>query len=36
MSFIDFTDVWLVYNDELLAQGQFAVEAIDLKVERGG
>ena len=33
--FIDFQDVWLAYNDELLAQGQYAVEAIDLKVTQG-
>ena len=33
--FIDFRDVWLAYNDELLAQGQHAVEAIDLKVTQG-
>jgi NitT/TauT family transport system ATP-binding protein len=33
--FVDFTDVWLAYNDELLAQNQFAVEAIDLKVRQG-
>ena len=33
--FIDFRDVWLAYNDELLAQHQFAVEAIDLKVTQG-
>ena len=35
LSFIDFSDVWLAYNDELLAQGQYAVEAIDLQVGRG-
>lgn len=23
--FVDFTEVWLAYNDELLAKGQFAV-----------
>ena len=34
-AFIDFRDVWLAYNDELLAQSQFAVEAIDLKVTQG-
>ena len=28
-------DVWLAYNDELLAQNHFAVEAIDLKVRQG-
>ena len=33
--FIDFRDVWLAYNDELLAKEQFAVEAIDLKVRQG-
>jgi NitT/TauT family transport system ATP-binding protein len=33
--FVDFQDVWLAYNDELKAQGQYAVEAIDLKVRRG-
>ncbi len=34
-AFVDFHDVWLAYNDELLAKGQFAVEAIDLKVREG-
>jgi NitT/TauT family transport system ATP-binding protein len=34
-AFIDFQDVWLAYNDELLANGQFAVEAIDLQVTQG-
>ena len=33
--FVDFSDVWLAYNDELLAKNQFAVEAIDLKVRQG-
>jgi len=33
--FVDFEDVWLAYNDELLAQNHFAVEAIDLKVKKG-
>ena len=33
--FVDFQDVWLAYNDELLAQNHFAVEAIDLKVRQG-
>ena len=33
--FVDFRDVWLAYNDELLKQNQFAVEAIDLSVRRG-
>jgi NitT/TauT family transport system ATP-binding protein len=32
---VDFRDVWLAYNDELRAQNQFAVEAIDLQVRRG-
>ena len=34
-AFVQFDDVWLAYNDELLAQNQFAVEAIDLQVQRG-
>ncbi len=34
-NFVDFQDVWLAYNDELLAQGQYAVEAIDLQVRQG-
>ena len=33
--FVDFSDVWLAYNHELLAQNHFAVEAIDLKVTQG-
>ena len=33
--FVDFSDVWLAYNPELLAQNNFAVEAIDLKVRQG-
>ena len=33
--FVDFSDVWLAYNNELLAQNHFAVEAIDLKVNQG-
>jgi len=33
--FVDFSDVWLAYNDDLLAQNQFAVEAIDMKVRQG-
>ncbi|RYX91627.1 MAG: ABC transporter ATP-binding protein [Comamonadaceae bacterium] len=33
--FVEFRDVWLAYNDELLAQNHFAVEAIDLKVKQG-
>jgi NitT/TauT family transport system ATP-binding protein len=34
-AFIDFRDVWLAYNDQLLREGQFAVEAIDLQVQQG-
>jgi NitT/TauT family transport system ATP-binding protein len=34
-AFIDFRDVWLAYNDDLLRDGQFAVEAIDLQVRQG-
>jgi len=34
-AFIAFDDVWLAYNEALLAQGVFAVEAIDLQVPRG-
>ena len=34
-SFISFKDVWLAYNAELWAAGQFAVEAIDLEVGSG-
>jgi NitT/TauT family transport system ATP-binding protein len=33
--FVEFKDVWLAYNDELLQANQFAVEAIDLQVQRG-
>jgi NitT/TauT family transport system ATP-binding protein len=33
--FINFSDVWLAYNSDLLAENQFAVEAIDLKVRPG-
>jgi NitT/TauT family transport system ATP-binding protein len=33
--FVDFRDVWLAYNDELLARKQFSVEAIDLQVRQG-
>ncbi len=35
MAFVDFDKVWLAYNDELLRQGQFAVEDISLKVQQG-
>ncbi len=34
-SFVDFQNVWLAYNDELLANGQFAVEDISLQVQLG-
>ena len=33
--FVDFSNVWLAYNEEFLARKQFAVEAIDLKVKQG-
>ena len=33
--FVDFSDVWLAYNDELMKASHFAVEAIDLKVRQG-
>ena len=33
--FLDFQNVWLAYNDELLAQQKFAVEDISLQVQRG-
>ena len=33
--FVDFSQVWLAYNEELLAQGQFAVEDINLQVGLG-
>ena len=35
MAFVDFNGVWLAYNDELLAQGHFAVEDIHLQVDEG-
>lgn len=34
-NFVDFRDVWLAYNDELLTQNHFALEAIDLTVREG-
>jgi NitT/TauT family transport system ATP-binding protein len=34
-AFVDFRNVWLAYNDELLAKGQFAVEDINLQVGEG-
>ncbi len=33
--FVEFQNVWLAYNDELLAKRQFAVEDITLSVGRG-
>ena len=33
--FVDFQNVWLAYNDELLAQGNFAVEDISLQMTQG-
>jgi NitT/TauT family transport system ATP-binding protein len=33
--FVDFQDVWLAYNDALLAQSQFAVEDITLQARDG-
>ncbi len=34
-AFVDFRNVWLAYNDELLAKQQFAVEDISLQVGQG-
>lgn len=34
-AFVDFQNVWLAYNDALLAQANFAVEDITLKVGQG-
>lgn len=34
-AFVDFRQVWLAYNDELLAQGHYAVEDISLQVREG-
>jgi NitT/TauT family transport system ATP-binding protein len=34
-SFVNFKDVWLAYNDELLAKNIFAVEDINLQVRQG-
>jgi NitT/TauT family transport system ATP-binding protein len=34
-AFVDFRNVWLAYDDELLAKGQFAVEDISLTVGDG-
>ncbi|NQW81099.1 MAG: ABC transporter ATP-binding protein [Polaromonas sp.] len=35
MAFVDFQNVWLAYNEELLEAGQYAVEDITLKVNDG-
>ena len=34
-NFVDFSNVWLAYNDELLAKNQYAVEDINLQVKQG-
>ena len=34
-AFVDFQNVWLAYNEELLAQNHFAVEDINLQVKQG-
>ncbi len=34
-AFVDFENVWLAYNDELLASNTFAVEDINLKIKQG-
>lgn len=34
-AFVDFQNVWLAYNDELLAQKNYAVEDINLSVNQG-
>lgn len=34
-AFVDFENVWLAYNDELLASNIFAVEDINLKIKQG-
>jgi len=35
VAFVEFDKVWLAYNDELLAQGHYAVEDISLSVGEG-
>ncbi len=35
LSFVDFQNVWLAYNEELLAQNHFAVEEINLQAKQG-
>ena len=34
-NFVDFQNVWLAYNDELLAQSHYAVDDINLQVKQG-
>ncbi|WP_374318976.1 ABC transporter ATP-binding protein [Aquabacterium sp.] len=34
-AFVDFNQVWLAYNDELLAQKQYAVEDMSLQIHEG-
>ena len=34
-AFVEFRKVWLAYNEQLLRENHFAVEAIDLKVRQG-
>lgn len=34
-AFVDFQNVWLAYNDELWAKGQFAVEDLNLQIAEG-
>ena len=34
-AFVDFQNVWLAYNEELLAENHFAVEDINLQVKQG-
>jgi len=34
-AFVEFDDVWLAYNEELLAAGHYAVEGITLRAEPG-
>jgi len=34
-AFVDFRNVWLAYNEELLAKGHFAVEDVTLSVKQG-
>ena len=34
-AYVDFQHVWLAYNDALWAQGQFAVEDLNLQIQEG-